>query len=86
MQTILAGEQVRLTEDFPALELYRGDVGLVRETWFYPNAAYDVEFGRGTGSGAGTCRVLLLDDQVAPVDPDGLEQDDSAWRDVLAVG
>jgi hypothetical protein len=35
---------VRLTQDVPELALYRGEVGVVRSTWFAPTVAYEVEF------------------------------------------
>jgi hypothetical protein len=35
---------VRLTQDIPELALNRGEVGVVRSTWFSPSVAYEVEF------------------------------------------
>jgi hypothetical protein len=35
---------VRLTRDIPELSLHRGEVGVVRSTWFAPTMAYEVEF------------------------------------------
>ena len=35
---------VRLTRDIPELALNRGQVGVVRSTWFAPTVAYEVEF------------------------------------------
>lgn len=35
---------VRLTADIPELALVRGEVGIVRSTWFAPATAYEVEF------------------------------------------
>lgn len=35
---------VRLTRDIPELSLHRGEVGVVRSTWFAPTVAYEVEF------------------------------------------
>jgi hypothetical protein len=35
---------VRLTRDIPELSLNRGEVGVVRSTWFAPATAYEVEF------------------------------------------
>jgi hypothetical protein len=35
---------VRLTQDIPELLLNRGQVGVVRSTWFAPTVAYEVEF------------------------------------------
>jgi hypothetical protein len=37
-------DQVRLTQDIPELSLVRGDIGIVRSTWFAPTMAYEVEF------------------------------------------
>jgi hypothetical protein len=53
---------VRLTVDIPELSLRRGDVGVVRSTWFSPTTAYEVEFhpvGMPTEA-----RALLLAEQV----------------------
>ena len=35
---------VRLTQDIPELALQRGEIGVVRSTWFAPSMAYEVEF------------------------------------------
>jgi hypothetical protein len=35
---------VRLTRDIPELSLQRGEIGVVRSTWFAPSMAYEVEF------------------------------------------
>lgn len=35
---------VRLTQDIPELALNKGEVGVVRSTWFAPSVAYEVEF------------------------------------------
>ena len=35
---------VRLTRDIPELSLHRGEIGVVRSTWFAPSMAYEVEF------------------------------------------
>jgi hypothetical protein len=35
---------VRLTRDIPELSLHRGEIGVVRSTWFAPTMAYEVEF------------------------------------------
>jgi hypothetical protein len=35
---------VRLVQDIPELSLSRGEVGVVRSTWFSPSVAYEVEF------------------------------------------
>jgi hypothetical protein len=53
---------VRLTTDIPELCLRRGDVGVVRSTWFAPTTAYEVEF-HPVGVNNQT-RALLLAEQV----------------------
>jgi Domain of unknown function (DUF4926) len=53
---------VRLTQDIPELSLNRGEVGVVRSTWFSPSVAYEVEF-RQVGHDYQT-RALLLAEQV----------------------
>lgn len=35
---------VRLMSDIPELSLIRGEIGVVRSTWFAPSIAYEVEF------------------------------------------
>jgi hypothetical protein len=37
-------DAVRLTQDVPRLDLRRGEVGVVRSTWFSPAVVYEVEF------------------------------------------
>jgi hypothetical protein len=64
VQQIVAGDRVRLEESVPELELTIGAVGRVVSAWFFPNEAYEVEFG--ADSCASTCRVLLLHGQIAP--------------------
>jgi hypothetical protein len=51
---------VRLNQDIPELELQRGQLGVVRSTWFAPTVAYEVEFD----SGESHRRALLLERQV----------------------
>jgi hypothetical protein len=53
---------VRLMTDIPELCLHRGDVGVVRSTWFAPTTAYEVEF-HPIGLDTQT-RALLLAEQV----------------------
>jgi hypothetical protein len=53
---------VRLTADIPELALIRGEVGVVRSTWFAPSVAYEVEFHQ-IGHDYQT-RALLLPEQV----------------------
>lgn len=59
-------DYVRLTQDIPELALNRGEVGVVRSTWFAPTVAYEVEF-HPVGFGNQT-RALLLGEQVAVED------------------
>jgi hypothetical protein len=53
---------VRLITDIPELSLTRGEVGVVRSTWFAPSIAYEVEFHL-KGQSHET-RALLLAEQV----------------------
>jgi hypothetical protein len=53
---------VRLTTDIPELSLIRGEIGVVRSTWFAPSIAYEVEFHQ-IGHDYQT-RALLLPEQV----------------------
>ena len=53
---------VRLTQDIPELALIRGEVGVVRSTWFAPSTAYEVEFHH-PGLDHAT-RALLMAEQV----------------------
>jgi Domain of unknown function (DUF4926) len=55
-------DYVRLTQDIPELLLNRGEVGVVRSTWFSPSVAYEVEF-HPVGLDHET-RALLLAEQV----------------------
>jgi hypothetical protein len=54
---------VRLTQDIPELLLHRGEVGVVRSTWFAPTVAFEVEFH--TVGLSHQTRALLLSEQVA---------------------
>ena len=54
---------VRLNQDIPELELERGQLGVVRSTWFAPTIAYEVEFGCEGGK-----RALLMERQVTVED------------------
>lgn len=54
---------VRLNQDIPELELERGQLGVVRSTWFAPTVAYEVEFGSEGGR-----RALLMERQVTVED------------------
>ena len=53
---------VRLVKDIPELALSKGEVGVVRSTWFAPTVAYEVEF-HPIGLDHQT-RALLLAEQV----------------------
>jgi hypothetical protein len=55
-------DYVRLTTDIPELALNRGEIGVVRSTWFAPSVAYEVEFHQ-IGHDYQT-RVLLQAEQV----------------------
>lgn len=60
MLEAVCNQAVYLQKDLEELSLPRGSVGIVRSTWEYPNAAYEVEFK--TASCA--LRLLLLPGQV----------------------
>ena len=53
---------VRLLKDIPEKSLQRGEVGVVRSTWFAPTEAYEVEF-ESTGVDTQT-RALLTAEQL----------------------
>ena len=55
-------DHVRLTQDIPELSLRRGEVGVVRSTWFAPSFTYEVEFSK-IGNDYQT-RALLRAEQV----------------------
>jgi hypothetical protein len=62
MRRPLVDDFVRLTQDIPELSLNRGQVGVVRSTWFAPSMAYEVEFHK-IGHDYQT-RALLMPEQV----------------------
>jgi hypothetical protein len=62
MRRPLVDDFVRLTQDIPELSLNRGQVGVVRSTWFAPSMAYEVEFHK-VGLDFQT-RALLMPEQV----------------------
>jgi hypothetical protein len=64
---------VRLNVDIPELALHRGDVGVVRSTWFSPTTAYEVEF-HPVGFRA-EARALLLAEQVMVEEGSLMEQE-----------
>ena len=75
---------VRLRQDIPELSLSRGEVGVVRSTWFAPAVAYEVEFQR-IGHDYQT-RALLQAEQVevdAALIPDGGADSDSRLGSLL---
>ncbi len=55
-------DYVRLLADIPELALSRGEIGVVRSTWFAPSVAYEVEFHQ-IGHDYQT-RALLLPEQL----------------------
>ncbi|HWB55057.1 MAG TPA: DUF4926 domain-containing protein [Tepidisphaeraceae bacterium] len=62
MRTPHIDDHVRLIEDIPELSLSRGEVGVVKSTWFAPTVAYEVEFHQ-VGLAYET-RALLLEQQL----------------------
>ena len=62
MRSPCVDDVVRLKHDIPELELSRGEVGVVRSTWFAPAVAYEVEFSQ-IGHDYQT-RALLMENQV----------------------
>ena len=75
---------VRLRQDIPELSLSRGEVGVVRSTWFAPAVAYEVEFQR-IGHDYQT-RALLQPEQVevdAALLPDGAAGSESRFGPML---
>ena len=65
---------VRLTRDIPELSLHRGEIGVIRSTWFAPSTAYEVEF-HPIGLSHET-RALLLPEQLQVEEGSLLKQDD----------
>lgn len=62
MRNPIVDDFVRLTRDIPELALTRGEVGIVRSTWFTPSVAYEVEFHK-VGQPHQT-RTLLMPEQI----------------------
>lgn len=54
---------VRIRSDLPEIAVHRGDLGVVRSTWFAPTIAYEVEFYRDDDTRP-TTRALLLAEQI----------------------
>jgi Domain of unknown function (DUF4926) len=73
---------VRLTTDIPELALIRGEIGVVRSTWFAPSVAYEVEFHQ-IGHDYQT-RALLLAEQVE-VEEGPLFESKELDRDAVAT-
>lgn len=76
-------DYVRLTQDIPELALIRGEVGVVRSTWFAPAVAYEVEFHQ-IGHDYQT-RALLLAEQVEVQDGPLLPDEPLSHEGVAAV-
>ena len=64
MNAILVNKPVRLNDNLPDLELYRGAVGTVCSTWAVADTAYEVEFRTPDHA----VRVLLVRRQIDPGD------------------
>jgi len=76
---------VRLTRDIPELSLHRGEVGVIRSTWFAPSTAYEVEFHQ-LGLSHET-RALLLPEQLQLEEGSLMAKtEDDACSDVLMIG
>ena len=76
---------VRLTRDIPELSLHRGEIGVIRSTWFAPSTAYEVEF-HPIGLTHET-RALLLPEQLQLEEGSLLAtKEDDASSDVLMIG
>lgn len=77
MRALHVDDHVRLIQDIPELFLSRGEVGIVRSTWFDPQTAYEVEFHQ-IGSDYQT-RVLVRPEQVRLEEREQVDDmDDSA--------
>ena len=70
---------VRLTRDIPELSLHRGEVGVIRSTWFAPSTAYEVEF-HPIGLSHET-RALLLPEQLQLEEGSLLSKDEETTSD-----
>lgn len=76
---------VRIKLDIPELALHRGDVGVVRSTWFAPSIAFEVEFQSDQDGQTRATRALFLPEQLASGDSDDAEDecdDDKVIADV----
>mgnify|MGYP001555450313 CR=1 FL=1 len=87
MRRPLVDDHVRLTQDVPDLALQRGQIGVVRSTWFAPAMAYEVEFD--SPETTVQVRALLDEWQVqvegddSPFAPDHAADDDFARPDAV---
>ena len=70
-------------QDIPELMLRRGDIGIVRSTWFAPFTRYEVEFERA-GQGVNVC-ALLKPEQVRVEEEELVETLDTGWVDPIGV-
>jgi Domain of unknown function (DUF4926) len=61
---------VRLTQDVPQFALNKGEVGVVRSTWFAPSHTYEVEFHQ-IGHDYQTRCLLSAEQVVLEEDPAG---------------
>ena len=64
---------VRLMKDVPELSLHRGQLGVVRSTWFSPATAYEVEFRKAGDDGL--TLALLSEEQVSVEDAEPVTAD-----------
>ena len=44
MSQLKVNDSVRLLQDIPELSLGKGNIGVIRSTWFAPSITYEVEF------------------------------------------
>ncbi len=72
MRPPVVGDIVKLTHDIPELMLERGEVGVVRSTWFAPLTAYEIEFCPHAQSMH--TRALLLSEQFSVEERDNVPQ------------
>ena len=84
MRSPLIDDYVRLTQDIPELSLVRGEIGVIRSTWFAPTVAYEVEFHR-IGNDYQT-RALLVEEQVELDDGPRLPAELLAQEHEMLVG
>jgi hypothetical protein len=74
---------VRLNQDIPELSLTRGEIGIVRSTWFAPSVAYEVEFHPvGLSHKA---RALLMEAQLTVEEGPLLAEDECGTQDLTLL-